>query len=389
MTESRIFDLRLLACLYFFHFLRHGMIFPLIPLYAHELGYSPSTIGLIIGSFNFLAMLLAIPIGGITDRIGVRRMLLFGVCSNIIHSLLLIVSASGLGLFLAAQLCGGLGFLLIIVCTQTYVTGFEETAFREKGFGLISLTSALGQMIGPILGGWLLSLAGYGPVFALSAGAACLGFCVLGLRQGSRRSQEEKPSLSETMTEIRSLLARPYLAVALLVCFSIIFAYSLRSSFLPLLLQEKGISPGGIGLLLSMFAVSMTLVRFAIGRLMGVVSREWLLAVTMFLLIIGIGMLPLFASRTVLAAVLLVFGLGFGMSQPLTMVMVSDVSHSGLAMGIRFSAINLAAFLSPLVMGGVVNGLGLDWAFYSGSGWLVLVSLLIAAYTLHRRKKRG
>ncbi|MCF8039964.1 MAG: MFS transporter, partial [Desulfohalobiaceae bacterium] len=188
MAETRVFDLRLLACFYFFHFLRHGMIFPLIPLYANELDYSPSTIGLIIGSFNFMAMLLAIPIGGITDRIGVRRMLLFGVCSNIIHSLLLIVTAS-LGLFLAAQLFGGLGFLLVIVCTQTYITAFADSGLRERGFGLISLTSALGQMIGPLLGGWLLTLLGYAPVFALSAGMGCLGFCVLGLRKGTGRTK--------------------------------------------------------------------------------------------------------------------------------------------------------------------------------------------------------
>lgn len=364
------------------------MIFPLIPLYADRLGFSPSGIGMIVGSFSFMAMLLAIPIGSITDRLGVRPLLLMGVASNIVHSLLLMQVQSFL-LFLLAQLFGGLGFLLIIVCTQSFITSLADNLLRERGFGLISLTSAAGQMIGPFLGGTLLNIFTYSQVFAFSVFLACLGFCVLWLKPQSQTFSAAPQSFRQTLKAMGSMLANPSLVGVLLISFSVIFVVSLRSSFLPLLLQVKGFGPGMIGFLLSSFAVSMTIVRLFIGRLMGRISRIKLLAVTMLLLVLGVIGLPLFASRELLVAELLIFGFGFGMSQPLTMVMVSDISHSGLAMGLRFSVVNLAAFLSPLLMGGVVYGLGLEWAFYLGGAWLVCIAVFLAAWTGRRFQKSG
>ena len=364
------------------------MIFPLIPLYADRLGFSPSGIGLVVGAFSFMAMLLAIPIGSMTDRLGVRPLLLMGVTANILHSLLL-MQVQSFWLFLVAQVFGGIGFLLIIVCTQAYVTGLADNVLRERGFGLISLTSAAGQMIGPFLGGSLLNIVTFSQVFAVSVGLACLGFCVLWLNPQGPASQSAPLSVRHTLRSIKSMLANPVLICVLLISFSVIFVVSLRSSFLPILLQTKGFGPGTIGFLLSGFAVSMTVVRLFIGRLMGQVSRVKLMAATMLLLVLGVSVLPLFASREVLTAELLIFGLGFGMSQPLTMVMVSDISHSGLAMGLRFSVVNLAAFLSPLLMGGVVHGLGVQWAFYLGGAWLVCLSLGLAVYARNHVKKGG
>ena len=381
-------SLRLLGFLYFVLFLRHGMIFPLIPLYVDRLGFSPSAIGMIVGCFSFMSMLLAIPIGRITDRLGVRPLLLAGVAANIVHSLLL-MKVQTLGLLLAAQLFGGLGFLLIIVSSQAYITGLSETSLRERGFGLISLTSAVGQMFGPFLGGTLLNWTTYSQVFGLSVLLACLGFCILWLKPQASSTRTVSLSLRHSLGEIRSMLSSPYLLAVLSICFSVVFVASLRSSFLPILLQEKGFGPGLIGFLLSSFAVSMTGLRLFVGRLMGTVSRVRLMAVTLLLLIAGISALPLFASASLLSLELLIFGLGFGLSQPLTMVMVSDFRHSGLAMGLRFSVINLAAFSSPLLMGWVVHGLGLDWAFYLGGGCLVLVAGCLGIYAHRHVQQTG
>jgi predicted MFS family arabinose efflux permease len=76
---------------------------------------------------------------------------------------------------------------------------------------------------------------------------------------------------------------------------------------------------------------------------------------------------------------MLLFGMGFGISQPLSMVMVSDRAGqaSGLAMGIRFSVITLATLLSPILSGLVVDGLGLEAAFFCIAGMLCAAGLVI------------
>ena len=62
-----------------------------------------------------------------------------------------------------------------------------------------------------------------------------------------------------------------------------------------------------------------------------------------------------------------IFGLGFGMTQPLSMVMVADLTspdQSGLAMGLRFTAIMIAGLLSPILLGLIIEASGLAPAFY-------------------------
>lgn len=65
------------------HFTRHGIVFPFVPLLAEHLGAGPATIGFIVGSFSLIAVFLSIPLGGLVDRFGVKRLLLLGVCGNI------------------------------------------------------------------------------------------------------------------------------------------------------------------------------------------------------------------------------------------------------------------------------------------------------------------
>jgi len=97
--------------------------------------------------------------------------------------------------------------------------------------------------------------------------------------------------------------------------------------------------------------------------------------VTLACVIAGSGVLPLLGSPATLAVSLAVFGLGFGISQPLSMVMISDVSGSGLAMGLRFFTITVANFLSSLTMGLVAEYLSLEATFYLGAGFLGLIGL--------------
>lgn len=75
-----------------------------------------------------------------------------------------------------------------------------------------------------------------------------------------------------------------------------------------------------------------------------------------------------------------VFGCGFGITQPLSMVMVSDRSvpgYAGLAMGIRFMTVMAAALLGPLALGLVADAFSLAVAFYAGAGLLTLAGVWV------------
>ena len=162
-------------------FVRYGIVFPLVPLEAQELGASPAMIGLIVGAFSLLSLFLAVPIGGFTDRFGVKRMLLLGVLCNAASSLLLL--RADVFFLLISQLLGGLGFQLLIVSSQSFVASLESPFQRERTFGYLTFSAAFGQSLGPVLGGIIATRFGYREAFWVSLLLSLAGLIVSGIRE--------------------------------------------------------------------------------------------------------------------------------------------------------------------------------------------------------------
>jgi dipeptide/tripeptide permease len=96
---------------------------------------------------------------------------------------------------------------------------------------------------------------------------------------------------------------------------------------------------------------------------------------------VGIALIPMLSSWSTTALASCLFGLGFGLTQPLSMVMVADLSdpeRPGLMMRIRFMVITLTYLLGPVLLGCLMKGAGLNAPFYA-SAFLVLA---IGAYIL-------
>jgi MFS family permease len=288
--------------------------------------------------------------------------------------------ADTLFLLLAAQIVGGLGFLLVIVSSQAYVGQITETKQRERGFAVFSFTAAIGQALGPLGGGFLLAQFGFDAAFGVSLLLAVSGFCMIGLRDSGRRAHLSAAPLPERISQFRRYLSDRAMVVTLLFTFMVVFTVSLRSSFIPVLFKEKGFDESSIGLLLTVSACSMTSIRFIVGWLMGRFSRTSLAAWAMGCVCVAVALVPANDVIWAMGALMVIFGFGFGISQPLSMVMVSDRASSGsmgLAMGVRFTTVMAAALLGPLVIGLVAELYGIAAGCYFAAAMLFLTGLWV------------
>jgi MFS family permease len=146
------------------------------------------------------------------------------------------------------------------------------------------------------------------------------------------------------------------------------------------LLRDRGSSEALVGLLISVFAGTSSFVRIFFGRLMEFIGRKAMLVVSVITAAIGVGLIPVMPSTLAVGLILAVFGLSFGLSQPLSMVMVAELAHpnhSGLAMGLRFTSIMLANLVGPILLGFVVAGFGTGSAFYVAAGTVIAVGIQI------------
>jgi MFS family permease len=360
------------------HFTRHGIIYPFVPLMAESMGAGPSVIGFTVGAFSVIAVFLSVPLGGLVDRFGVKRLLLFGVACNIVNALILIQADTVLKLIIA-QMIAGVAFLLHVVASQAYFSRLPDPSQREKGFGWLGFGASAGQSVGPILGGFLVDRLDYQAAFWVVLVLSSMGLALVGLKR-TRESNPTKLSynLLQDTRQAKALAMDPSVLMVLVFTFAIIFAASLRSSFLPVFLRAEGLTEASVGLLISLFAVMSTSIRLIFGKLVQLFDRKKIIALSMLAVVLGVGLIPSMFSAVSFAVILAVFGLGFGMTQPLSMVMIADLTdpnQSGLAMGLRFMAIMVANLLSPIFSGFLVGTFSLPSAFYVAAAVVALCGI--------------
>ena len=370
----------IIQIIYAVQFLRFGIVFPLVPLIAERLGAGPSMMGVVVGMFSLLSLFLAIPMGSLVDRFGVKRILAVGVCCNIASAIVLLVADTVTELILA-QVTLGLAFLLQVVGCQAYISNLQIRSNVEKGFGQLTFGAAIGQSLGPVAGGLLVVHSGYRAAFTISLVVSLLGLAVLRLKDDQLAARNiARRSIIPELRQVVRLVVEPKIVYVLIFSFVVMFAVSLRTSFLPIFLRNQSMSEAGIGLIIAFLALIATLVRFFFARLCTIFDRKSIILLSTAAVGIGTLLIPVLPSITGVCFAVLLIGLGFGVAQPLSMLMLSELrppGSAGLIMGLRFTVITLATLVSPVVSGQIVKLLGIEYAFYAATVIALTAGILI------------
>jgi MFS family permease len=186
----------------------------------------------------------------------------------------------------------------------------------------------------------------------------------------------------------------PYVFIAILSSFVVLFADGARTTFYPVLLRDFGYSATIIGLYMSIRGfVSMTF-RFFMGRLVRLAGGTFpALIASLFILAAGIGTTPFCRGAFMLTANAVLVGIGLGMALPLSMATVSEGTNRedrGVAMGIRLTGNRLAQLINPVFFGTIAQGFGLAASFVSGGIMLFGSTLPILFWwrgEKHRRRE--
>jgi MFS family permease len=361
-------------------FLRFGIVFPLVPLITERLGAKPSMIGVVVGMFSLFSLFLAIPMGSMVDRFGVKRILAVGVCFNIASAVVLLVADTVTELILS-QVTLGLAFLLHVVGCQAYISNLQIRSNVEKGFGQLTLGAAIGQTLGPVAGGLLVVHSGYRAAFTISLVISLIGLAALRLKDDQLAAKNiAHRSITPELRQVVRLIVKPRIVYVLIFSFAVMFAVNLRSSFLPIFLRTQSMSEAGIGLIIAFLSLTATLVRFFFARLCTIFDRKPIILLSTAVVGLGTLIIPVLPSITGVGFAVLLIGLGFGVAQPLSMLMLSELrppGTAGLTMGLRFTVIILATLVSPVVSGQIVKLLGIEYAFYAASVIVLAVGILI------------
>jgi MFS family permease len=339
-------------------------------------GASPLTVGALVSLFALLPVFLAVSVGRLADRIGVRQPMLWGSAGTAAGAALPFAVPGLPALFVAAALIGA-AFMLFQVPAQRATGDLADAPDRAASFSYLALGYSISGFIGPLAAGLAIDHLGFGPAYALLAALPLLPLAMLSARRVALpRSQGTRASA--TSGGMMQLIRIPALRRLFVINAAFALGWDLHTIFVPIYGAGIGLSAAAIGAILSAFAAATFLVRLAMPWISRRVAEARVLTVALAAAGLVYLAFPFVGSAWALAALSFVLGLGLGSGQPVVLSLLHEHAPRGRVgevVGVRMSLIQSMAVAVPLIFGALGTSLGLMPVFWAvgaclgASGW--------------------
>lgn len=355
-----------LAGLYASRMLGLFMVLPVLALYADALeGATPLLVGFALGVYGLTQAILQIPFGLLSDRIGRKRVIAFGLIIFILGSVVAALADSIGGIIIGRALQGGgavAAAIMALLADQT------REQVRTAAMATIGLSIGVSFGIAMVVGPWLASWAGLSGVFWFTALLTLLGLVVLWrwVPPAPRRLHHRDVGLDRQ--QFKNVITRPDLWRLDLSIFTLHLVLMAIFVAVPFRLQEAGIPLAHHGLA---YLGIMGLSFVAMVPLMIVAEKKQQIKVVCLLAIGAItvslgGLGSSLSHGHWLFVGLFVFFTGFNLLEATLPSMLSKLAPAGAkgtAMGVYSTSQFLGAFLGGTLGGLLANVWGLDAVF--------------------------
>lgn len=352
--------------------------------YVLHIGGNLSSMGLVMGVFTIIAVVLRPVTGNLLDTKGRRIVLLVGL-SIIVFSFLGYNLAANVWLLVLVRLIHGIGWAFATTATSTIIADLVPPRRRGEAMGYYSNFMDVAMAAGPFVGVLLLQFGGFNTVFIAAAltlaPALVTGWVV---------KERYRPAAAPVR---RTFFSRPALLPALIMLTGSV-GYGSVVTYIPTFVQERGITGRFLGVseyafFYVVYALTLLLTRGPWGRLSDRYGRQ--AAIIPGLLFLSAGTLVLAFTRTfpLLLVAGVVYAAGFGSAQPAIMAWSVDragASGWGAAVGTFFAAFDGGIGIGALLMGPLAQHYSYTLVYGSAGVLTLLGFVLYLAVHLHSLK---
>ncbi|MFY1645004.1 MFS transporter, partial [Methanoculleus bourgensis] len=166
-TAKRIYNVLFISV--FATMLGLGVVSPLLPIYAENLGATGIWLGIIFSAFALSRSIFMPIIGRISDRQGRKWIILIGMFAYAALSLAYLIAGSVYSLT-AVRFAHGIASAMVVPIAMAYIADLSEKGKEGSHMGNFSISMFLGMGVGPLLGGFLNDAFGMPSVFYVMAG---------------------------------------------------------------------------------------------------------------------------------------------------------------------------------------------------------------------------
>ena len=370
---------------------------PLISYKVLALGGDSVAVGLTSASFALLPVAIALWLGRLSDRRTSMKGITLAGTLLLATGPFLLSAAPSLLLVAVASAVLGIGHLCFTIAGQSAIARFVPLSRMDAAFGWFTAAFSLGQLVGPLVAGVAMGSAGNAPPAArlmdansaliLSGAIAVLAIPIAFGASGKERANAPKTEAAQAKApkskSVAHLLGIPTVKTNMLASLALLATTDIIVAFLPLLGEENGIAPIGIGVLLAVRAGASIASRLLLPVMLSRWSRTGLITASLAGAGISLSILPWLFGDPVLAVVLLaIVGFFLGLGQPITMTLITQAvppQARGAALALRLLGNRLGQVALPI-------GAGLLAAPAGPGGALWMSSAVLCAASIRWRK---
>ncbi len=324
----------------FIDFLGFGIILPLLPYYAREFHATSGQIGIIFAMYSFTQLIFSPVWGGISDKIGRRPIIMLSVLGSCIANLWTGFAGSLWILFAARGLAGIMA--ANVSTTQAYIADMTEPEERAKYMGLVGASIGMGFVIGPAIGGLITGFFNIHYAFFFAAGLALLDLFLAYFLLPESLKVSTHPTKGfrhfDTNT-ISHAWENSQLRILIFLYFIITFSFSILETTLPIFGKDKfqmdaahmGYFFGFIGLISAFVQGGL------VGRMAKKYGEQFLVVSGAFLLIFGLGLIPIPNVLSGLVIVGVISAIATGLTNPSIISLISRIADPSEQGGYRES----------------------------------------------------
>lgn len=365
-----------------------GIIIPVLPFYAEEIGASPTELGFLMAVYSITQLLFAPMWGKISDRVGRKPVIMIGILGLSLSFFLMGLSES-LWMLFVARIAGGFLSAANMPTVMAYAADITSAEDRGKGMGVVGAATGLGFVFGPAIGGIFSKMSLSMPFYIAGVSSLVTFFIVWFVLKESLTEEQRKQSPEKEKTPFFRAFTGPHIILLLLMLFVSLSLAGLEATFAYFAAQKAGLDTVALGYIFMIMGLASAFVQGGlIGRLTKRFGEGAVIQVGIIISALGFGLI-LFVHNFLTAAIYLtIFGIGNGVIRPSVSALLTKTSQLryGSVSGLLSSFDSLGRIIGP-PLGGWLFMVGIGLPYMSGIVLSVVAFVLYQFYVTQARKE--
>jgi len=365
----------LLCAIAFLMMLATQITNPLLSIFARRIGATGVMIGYAVAGYWVSRVLLEVPSGFISARIGYYKPMLAGALLTVLGNMLTVNVESPVFLVIVRAILG-LGAPLFFAVSMTFIVNLFDAERRGSAMGLFQGIEFIGTVIGSGMSGYVIESLGFKGGFILSSVLAVAATVLLVAPPHIRReTQHHAAGAPMNIRDLPEVIMNPTLVVmAAITLAEFVMSTGLIYTVFPLYAEETlGFPLAEIGYIMGARSVGFVVAMFTMGAISDRLGRKPVLIFGIVSTAALIMAMSFVTGYLAIAALICVLGFTSGaiwIMGPVLSAEAVEPRQRGAGIGVYRTFFDLGSVLGPIIMTAVFAAHGIAYCFYVSTGLL-------------------